>query len=77
MMLVVAEEGVTLRDIELHGNYDSVSQDKRAPLIWVQKSRFRIERCKFYDGSKDGVMVTPVNGGGDIVQGGLIRSKQN
>ncbi len=71
MMLVVAAEQVTLLDVELHGNYDSVSQSKRAPLVWVQQSRFRIERCKFYDGSKDGVMVTPADGGGDIVGGAI------
>ncbi len=75
MMLVVTGEGVTLRNIELHGNYDSVSQNKRAPLVWVQKGRFRIERCKFCDGSKDGVMVTPVDGGGDIV-GGVIKDME-
>ncbi len=72
MMLVVAAEGVVLRDLELHGNYDSVPQNRRAPLVWVQKGRFQIERCKFYDGTKDGLMVTPVDGGGDIV-GGVIK----
>lgn len=71
-LLVVEAEGVTVLDLELHGNYDSVSQNVRAPLLWVQKGRFHIERCKFYDGSKEGVLVTPVTGGGDIV-GGVIK----
>ncbi|MCH7752403.1 MAG: hypothetical protein IH898_09655 [Planctomycetes bacterium] len=71
-MIVVEAEGVTLSGIELHGNYKTVSQDDRAPLIWLQKSRFTIEGCKFYDATKDGIMVTPIDGAGDIV-GGSIR----
>ena len=31
-ILIVAAEGVTLSNLELHGNYDSVSQKDRAPL---------------------------------------------
>ena len=66
-ILVVAAAGVTLSDLELHGNYDSVSQDDCTPLIHVRKGRFTIERCVFYDASKDGVMVTPGRSDGDIV----------
>ncbi len=66
-ILIVAAEGVTLSDLKLHGNYDSVSQNDRAPLIHVTKGRFTIERCVFYDASKDGVMVTPTKSDGDIV----------
>jgi hypothetical protein len=41
-------------------------------LIYIKRGEFRVERCKFYDGSKDGIMVTPDDGAGDIV-GGAIR----
>lgn len=44
----------------------------RTPMIWIQKSGSTIEACKFYDANKDGIMVTPIDGGGDIV-GGSIR----
>jgi hypothetical protein len=71
-LLMVAAKGVTLTDLELHGNYDSVPQESRAPLIHVRAGEFRVEQCKFFDGSKDGIMVTPDDGAGDIV-GGVIR----
>jgi len=71
-LIVVDAEGVALTDLELHGNYDSVDQQDRAPLIRIRKGNFRIERCKFYDSSKDGVEISPGSGGTDIV-GGLIR----
>jgi pectate lyase len=72
VLLVVAAKGVTLTDLDLHGNYDSVPQKNRAPLIHIKAGEFRIERCKFFDGSKDGIMVTPDDGAGDIV-GGVVR----
>jgi len=71
-LLVVEAAGVAITDVELHGNYDSVSQKVRAPLIKIHGGNFRLERCKFYDSSKDGVEVTPKRGGGDVV-GGVIR----
>jgi hypothetical protein len=66
-ILIVAAKGVNLSDLELHGNYDSVPQKERAPLIHVTKGKFRIERCVFCDATKDGVMVTPTKSDGDIV----------
>ncbi len=66
-ILIVAAEGVTLSGLELHGNYESVSQDDRAPLIHVTKGRFKAERCVFCDASKDGIMVEPGRSAGDIV----------
>jgi len=72
-ILIVDAAGVTLLDIEMHGNYDSVDQKVRAPFIHIKRGGFVIERCKFYDGSKDGLMVTPDDGAGDIV-GGAIRN---
>ena len=73
VLLIVAAKGVTLTDLELHGNYDSVPQKNRAPLIHIKAGEFRVERCKFFDGSKDGIMVTPDDGAGDIV-GGVVRN---
>ena len=72
VLLVVEAGGVRLTDIEMHGNYDSVSQNNRAPFIHIKAGEFRIERCKFFDGTKDGINVTPDDGKGDIV-GGVIR----
>lgn len=71
-ILIADATGITLTDIELHGNYDSVNQQHRAPLIQLKRGGFQIERCKFSDGTKDGIMVTPEDGKGDIV-GGTIR----
>ena len=71
-ILIVEAKGVTLTDLEMHGNYDTVSQSVRAPIIHIKVGDFRVERCTFYDGSKDGVMVTPEKKAGDIV-GGVIR----
>lgn len=74
-MIVVSAPRVSLVGLELHGNYESVDQVNRAPMIWLQRGEFTVRSCKFYDGSKDGVMVTPVRGSGDIV-GGTIRDIQ-
>jgi hypothetical protein len=71
-LMVVEAKGVTLTDLEMHGNYDSVSQKNRAPFIHIKAGKFRVERCKFWDGTKDGINVTPDDGAGDIV-GGVIR----
>lgn len=71
-LIEVKSSGVTLQDLELHGNYDSVSQDERRTLCWIARGDFRVERCHFFDGSKDGIMLTPELGKGDIV-GGVIR----
>jgi hypothetical protein len=71
-IMVVDATGFTLSDCEMKGNYDTVEQNHRAPLIHLKRGGFCIERCKFSDGSKDGIMVTPEDGTGDIV-GGTIR----
>ena len=68
-MIIVAAPDVVLSDIQLHGNYATVTQENRAPMIWLQQGRFDVRNCKFYDGSKDGIMVTPLDGAGDIVGG--------
>ena len=71
-LIEVYAEGVVLRDLELHGNYDSVSQDERSPLIWIARGDFLVERCRLFDGSKDGVMITPEPEQGDLI-GGVVR----
>ncbi len=71
-LMVVEAKGVTLADLVMHGNYDSVSQKNRAPFIHIKAGEFRVERCRFFDGTKDGINVTPDDGAGDIV-GGVIR----
>jgi hypothetical protein len=71
-LIVVEAEGVVLSDLELHGNYDSVDQQDREALVLIRRGGFTVERCAFYDGSKDGVQVCPISGSGDIV-GGVIR----
>jgi hypothetical protein len=72
VLLVVDAGGVTLTDLQLRGNYDSVDQKNRAPLIHIKAGLFRIERCRFSDASKDGIMVTPDDGADDLI-GGVIR----
>jgi hypothetical protein len=71
-LLVADAENITLIGLDLHGNYDSVNQRDRAPLIHVKRGGFRIEECQFADASKDGIIVTPDKDTGDIV-GGIIR----
>ena len=73
-LVVVESPGVTICDCEFHGNYDSVSQKDRAPLVRIQQGDFKVERCMFFDGSKDGVNITPAEGDArrDII-GGVIR----
>lgn len=75
-LIVVEAEGVAIVDTELHGNYDSVPQGERAALLRIHAGNFRVERCKLYDSSKDGVEITPTGTakkqGADIV-GGVIR----
>jgi hypothetical protein len=73
-LIVVEAKGVTIYDSEFHGNYDSVSQKDRAPLVWFQAGGFTVERCTFHDGYKDGVMIAPSSGENarDIV-GGVVQ----
>ena len=46
-LFVVEAEGVTIKDSEFHGNYDSVPQAERAPLFWFQAGKFRIDAAAF------------------------------
>ena len=74
-LIIVEAKGVTLTNITLYGNYDTVDQKDRAPLISIREGNFRIEDCKFYDSSKDGINVCPKSGGGDIVSGTIRNIK--
>ncbi|MCB1123381.1 MAG: hypothetical protein KJT03_17645, partial [Verrucomicrobiae bacterium] len=72
-LIEVTAEGVTLVNLELHGNYDSVDQDNRAALINIYRGNFRVERCWFFDSSKDGVQISPVPGATEDISGGVVR----
>ena len=72
-LIEVTTENVTLLDLELHGNYNSVEQVNRAPLINISKGEFRIERCWFFDSSKDGVQIQPADGATEDIVGGTIK----
>ncbi len=67
-LLVVTAPGVALEDLFLIGNYASVPQSDRSPLVLIHAGEFRVERARFEDASKDGVLVTPT-GGVDIAVG--------
>jgi hypothetical protein len=68
-VLRVESEQVTITDFYLRGNADTVSQDRRAPLIEIRRGRFRIERGVLENSSKDGVMVSPKSGAGNLADG--------
>ncbi|MBT3602696.1 MAG: hypothetical protein HN521_06470, partial [Candidatus Latescibacteria bacterium] len=54
------------------GNTATVEQVNRAPLITIEIGKFRVERGRFVNSSKDGVEINTVRDGGDIV-GGVVR----
>ncbi|MFC1715243.1 hypothetical protein ACFL6S_16360 [Candidatus Poribacteria bacterium] len=72
-LLVIAAEGVTISDFELHGNYDTVPQTERAPLISISAGEFAIERGLFVNSSKDGIEVTARGGEDADIVGGVVR----
>lgn len=72
MLLVVESPGVSVLDFELSGNAGSVPQDERAPLMAVYAGDFRIERGRFSNSSKDGVMITSGPAKEDVI-GGVVR----
>jgi len=72
-LIVVDAEGVTISDFELHGNYDTVSQEERAPLISIGAGGFAIERGLFVNSSKDGVEITSRGDEDADIIGGVVR----
>lgn len=71
-LLVIESPGVTVLDFDLTGNAGTVPQDQRAPLMAIYAGDFRIERGRFSNSSKDGVMITSGPDKQDVV-GGVVR----
>lgn len=69
-LVEVRGEGVRLFDLDLQGNYRTVPQSARAPLVYVTRGGFIIERVRLREASKEGINVTAEDQ--DVV-GGLIR----
>ena len=72
-LVIVQSEGVVVSDFELHGNGDTVPQDRRAALLAIEAGDFCVERGAFYNSSKDGILI---DGGalvGNDLTGGVVR----
>lgn len=69
-LVEVRGEGVRLFDLDLQGNYRTVPQSARAPLVYVTRGDFVIERARLREASKEGINVTAEDQ--DVI-GGLIR----
>ncbi len=72
-LLVVTAKGVTISDFVLTGNGDTASQDERAPLLSIGAGDFHVERGRFVNSSKDGVMIDGDLAGGQDLVGGVVR----
>jgi len=72
-LVIVEAKGVAVTDFELVGNAESVSQKERAPLLIVHAGEFRVERGRFLNSSKDGVMIDGDGPAGEDVIGGVVR----
>ncbi len=71
-LILVESKGVAVTDFELMGNGDSVPQSERAPLLVIHAGDFRVERGRFLNSSKDGVMIDGDGATNDLV-GGIVR----
>lgn len=69
-LLELRAEGIRLLDLELQGNYRTVPQSERAPLVAVTRGAFHIEGAVLRGATKEGINVTAEDQ--DVV-GGLIR----
>jgi hypothetical protein len=72
-LLVVESKGVVITDFELIGNADSVPQSERAPLMAIYAGDFRVERGRFINSSKDGVMIDGDHLKDEDLVGGVVR----
>lgn len=72
-LVVVEAKGVTVTDFELVGNADSVPQKERAPLLVIRAGDFRVERGRFLNSSKDGVMIDGDGSADEDLIGGVVR----
>jgi len=71
-LVLVRASAVTISDFELHGNESTVPASVRAPLVSIDSGNFTVERGRLFNSSKDGVEITPRDGGPDII-GGVLR----
>lgn len=72
-LIEIFSEGVTISDFVLTGNISTVAYEDRASLIVLRRGNFIVQNGEFLDSAKDGVMVTPLVGGGNI-EHGVIRN---
>lgn len=72
-ILDVRAEGFRLRDFRLEGNADTVEQERRAPLVLLQRGDFIVENGEVRNSSKDGLMITPSPEFGDV-EHGVVRN---
>ncbi len=72
-LVVVAAAGVTIQNISLTGNVETVDQDNRSPLLIVAADDFRIENCVFRNSTKDGIMIDAESAGDRDITGGVVR----
>lgn len=72
-LLIIEAEGVSVTDIELRGNADSVDQKDRNALLVIRAGRFRVERATFLNSAKDGIMVDGAGVTDRDIVGGVIR----
>jgi hypothetical protein len=72
-LVVVQSESVSVLDVELRGNGDTVPQEARAALLVIEAGNFRVERGLFLNSSKDGILIE----GGALADadltGGVVR----
>mmetsp|Transcript_14734 Transcript_14734/g.59889 ORF Transcript_14734/g.59889 Transcript_14734/m.59889 type:complete len:735 (-) Transcript_14734:203-2407(-) len=69
----VRGDNVTITDCQLVGNFGTIFETRRRPLIYARGSNFVLERLKFFKGSKDGIEVIPRNSHTNKIRNGLIR----
>jgi len=72
-LVVVEAKGVAVTDFELIGNAESVPQSERAPLLIIHAGDFRVERGRFLNSSKDGVMIDGDGSASEDLVGGVVR----
>ncbi|HXI69738.1 MAG TPA: hypothetical protein VNN22_05200 [Verrucomicrobiae bacterium] len=71
-LVTVTANGVTIEDFQLYGNTESVAQEERAPLIYIQAGDFRVQRGLVVNSSRHGIYAAPDQHTGDLY-GGVIR----
>lgn len=72
-LLILESPNVTVQDFKLYGNYGTIPETERAPLIVVRADKFVIERGEFVNGSKDGINVLGFKDESGVFDGGIMR----